>query len=335
MLKGIDISKWQGKPNFDLVKQNTQFVILKATEGVGYNDPEFVRNRNEVRRVGLLLGFYHFARPDIPGNTPENEAQYFLNNIGTLQDGNLLVLDYEPDTQKPSDIEWCLKWLQYVFQKTGCRPLIYLNQSQIKAFNWKPIIDADFGLWLARYDENPDAVGVATPWATVAMKQYSNKGSVAGITGNVDMNTFFGEENTYRAYAYKSPVAPTPPTPPGETTDEDKKRGYNEFDKYRGTRTTPNGAEGNYEGFARSVIENDKKIPTLQADLSAATTAKGVLETQLEIKETAFKSVKDQLETAQNKLDELAKNPPVIVTEPKFSNPVAAFFYKMAKFAQG
>ena len=62
---GNDVSKWQLDIDWNVYKNNTNFCILKATEGVGFTDPKFFRNRDEGHRVGVALGFYHFARPDL------------------------------------------------------------------------------------------------------------------------------------------------------------------------------------------------------------------------------------------------------------------------------
>lgn len=220
---GNDISKWQGDVNFDVFKNNTQFVIVKATEGNGYTDPKLDRNRSEARRVGLLLGFYHFARPDL-GNTPEKEAEYFLAKVGELKEGELLALDYECPNQKQSDVDWCRKWLDYVFAKTKIRPFIYLNQSQIYNFNWQAVIEGSYALWIAKYTYNPnDNSFNASEFKTAAMQQWSNSQQVPGASGGIDGNVFFGDLATLKKYGKPAAPAPQPPTPPVVITDPETK----------------------------------------------------------------------------------------------------------------
>ena len=60
-LKGIDISKWQ--TGIDLSKVDCDFVIVKATEGIGYVDRKCDSFYQQAKRLGKKLGFYHFARP--------------------------------------------------------------------------------------------------------------------------------------------------------------------------------------------------------------------------------------------------------------------------------
>jgi lysozyme len=97
MIRGIDVSKWQGTIDWDKVSKSTSFAIIKSTEGSSYKDPMFIRNRDEARRVGIAHGFYHFANPDTVANDPEREAEFFVATIGTLQVGEVLALDLGRD----------------------------------------------------------------------------------------------------------------------------------------------------------------------------------------------------------------------------------------------
>lgn len=220
MIKGIDISKWQGKPNFDLVRTATEFIILKASEGVGYKDPEFDRNRSEAKRVGLLIGYYHFARPDL-GNSPEAEVEWFSKVIGTPEPGAVLVLDIE--VPHNDLVGWSKRFLENLSGRLGgYKPLIYLNKSQIVGNNWKSVIDQNYGVWVAYYDNNPGGLPFAIPWPTLAIKQYTSQGRVPGISGNVDMNTFFGTQDAYKRYGYNPPVPTPQPIPQPPVNDQTK-----------------------------------------------------------------------------------------------------------------
>lgn len=209
MIKGVDISKWQGVVDFSKVKTVLEFVIIKATEGVGYTDTKFLANQKGVRDAKILLGYYHFARPDL-NNTPEAEADYFLKIIGQLKTGELLVLDYECANQVQAHVTWCKKWLDRIFAKTGVRPLIYLNQSQTRKFNWLEVVNANYGLWLASYTHDANNnTGETGQWKTMAMQQYTNKLAVPGISGNVDGNVFFGTLASLKKYGYNPVVVPS------------------------------------------------------------------------------------------------------------------------------
>lgn len=205
---GNDIASFQGDVNYDTYKNNSNFIIFKATEGTGYTDTKLSRNQSEARRVGLPLGYYHFARPDL--NTAESEANYFLSKIGQLRDGEVLVLDYEPNWNGDA-VGWCKTWLDTVFSKTQCKPLIYMDQSRVQKYNWKPLVDAGYGLWIAAYTYDPTNNNFQHgAWPFAAMQQWTNKQQVPGINGNVDGDVFFGDVATFKKYGYKSPTPVDP-----------------------------------------------------------------------------------------------------------------------------
>jgi lysozyme len=188
--KGCDISSFQGAVDFDVLRGEVSFVIAKATEGTGYTDPTFDRNWSEAKRVGLGRGAYHFARPDLR-TTAQAEAEYFLTNVGPLGPNDQLALDYEVDWNG-NVVGWCKQFLDHVRQMTGVTPLIYLNLSLVRGHDWSPVIDAKYPLWLALYDGDPERVP-PTPWPTIAMKQWTSSGTLAGVPApKVDLDTSLG-----------------------------------------------------------------------------------------------------------------------------------------------
>lgn len=222
MIVGNDISKWQGDVNFDTYKNNSNFLIIKATEGRGFTDPKFSRNQSESRRVKLPLGYYHFARPDL-GNTPEAEAQYFLDIIGPLRDGEVLALDYECPNQVQAHVDWCKKWLDYVFSKVTVRAFIYLNQSQLRTFNWTAVKGANYALWVAAYTGDPNNNNYyGGVWGKAAMQQWTSSQSVPGIIGAVDGNAFFGDLPTFKKYGFKAVTPPNPEPQPDPCAAQNK-----------------------------------------------------------------------------------------------------------------
>ncbi len=55
-LRGIDVSHWQGQPDWAAVKgDGVRFAFAKATEGRDFVDGEYVRNRNQGRRPDVAL----------------------------------------------------------------------------------------------------------------------------------------------------------------------------------------------------------------------------------------------------------------------------------------
>ena len=217
-LKGIDISKWQA--GIDLSKVDCDFVIVKATEGIGYVDRKCDSFYQQAKRLGKKLGFYHFARPR---NDAVREAQYFYNNTKNYFGEAIPILDWEAENK--SDVAWAKRWLDEVYRLSGVKPLIYMSESVANAYNWSSVANADYGLWVAKYrDNNPDynynmSNAGSRPrvkwWKFYCMWQWTSTGRLSGYNGNLDCNVFYGDGTTWDKYAGKSgttqPVKPTQP----------------------------------------------------------------------------------------------------------------------------
>jgi lysozyme len=206
MIVGNDISGHQGQIDFGVYKNNTNFVIIKMSEGTSFIDPMAGYNRQQARLMGIPLGYYHFARPDL-GNSPQAEADFFCRLIDgdPIKEGESVYLDYECANQKQSDVDWCKAWLDVVSKHFGgMKPMIYLNQSQVKAFNWKVVVDAGYALWLASYQGV--GVGDTGQWPSMAMQQWTSSQQVPGTLGSLDGDWFFGDVNAFKAYGYKKPI---------------------------------------------------------------------------------------------------------------------------------
>ena len=196
-LFGTDQSKWQANQ----VTEGS-FIIVKATEGCGYVDPTCDAKYQLNKQAGKLLGVYHYARPDL-GNTPEAEAQYFVDNIRGYIGEAIMVLDWE--SANKWDVNWAKRWLDKVNDLTGIKPLIYMSSSVTFAYDWSSVVAGDYGLWVANYGNN-DGTNHGCPgvgyWNIVAMHQYTSN--------PLDKDEFFGDENAWRAYAGASGSKPAP-----------------------------------------------------------------------------------------------------------------------------
>lgn len=216
VLNGIDISSWQSGINLKAV--STDFVIIKATEGTGYVNPYCDTHYQTAKSLGKLLGVYHYAK----NGNPEAEAEYFYKNIKGYVGEAILFLDYEEGVSGSSP-QWCKRFLDRLKSLTGgVKGVLYTYQAMLNSQNWQPVKDGDYGLWYASYGANNTINGFQKPsapsvkyWGTPMMFQYSSKTRLSGYNGDLDANMFYGNKETWKAYA-KSTKAPSKPNGGGD-----------------------------------------------------------------------------------------------------------------------
>jgi len=194
-MKGIDVSHWNGNINWNKVQ--TDFAIIKCSQGVNSKDPMFETNKKGARDNNILAGYYHFAAT----NNPVGEADWFVKTVGDIQPGELLALDAETG-QSP---QWCRMFLDEVTKQVGFKPLAYVPAGN--GWNWQTLVDGNYGLWIARYTSSkifipwwlsfPPRIG---QWPFYAIWQYSSKGRENGINGFVDENYTKMSLNTLKKY---------------------------------------------------------------------------------------------------------------------------------------
>ena len=213
-LNGIDISSYQS--GIDLTVVPCDFVIIKATQGTGYVNPDCDRAYQQAKRAGKLRGTYHY----VGGGNAVAEADYYVNNIkGYLRDG-LLAIDWEAEQNSAWGNEAYLEQLvRRVIERTGIKPLIYSMASryaQVAAVAKK----LDCGLWIAEYaDMNPTGYQ-AHPWREgaygCAIRQYASTGRLNGWGGNLDLNIAYMTREQWAKYVNpggKPAAAPAPSKP--------------------------------------------------------------------------------------------------------------------------
>lgn len=198
MLRGCDVSSWQSPSDWSAADYD--FVIMKASEGVTITDSQAAAHYKKAQRAGLLTGFYHYARPEY--NTARAEAEHFVSIIRPYIGKSILALDYE-GSALAYGASWALKWLQYVEEMTGVKPVIYLQGSAVG--NYKAVCDADYGLWVAHWGVDSPRIG---PWHTWALWQYRGD--------PLDLDYFNGDRAAWMAYAGAKKEEPEVPEEPEE-----------------------------------------------------------------------------------------------------------------------
>lgn len=183
--KGIDVSKYQGTINWETVKPNIDFVIIRA----GYSttvDAMFRVNADECTRLGIPFGVYWFSYA-----TNETEARTEADTVcDTVKKYKLtypICFDYEYDSDRyakecgitPTNsyrVAIAKAFLERVEQR-GYFATIYSNPDYLNK-GFSSLINR-YDLWLAHW-------GISKPSRSCGMWQSSCTGQVNGIKGNVD-----------------------------------------------------------------------------------------------------------------------------------------------------
>lgn len=222
----IDVSSWQ--TGINVTTSGAQIVVAKATEGIGYVNPDCDRVVQDALAAGQGVGVYHFAHSE---NDARREANYFIDNTrGYIGKGIVPILDWEPSA--PWDTGWALTWLRTVEAAWGTKPIIYMNQFTENSYDWSAVVAGNYGLWIAAYPLdytpiygfNPPAAAQPTlyHWPFAVAWQYTSTGYVGDWGGALDLSVVYGDLNTWYAYAGSGQVAPAPtpqPTPQPSTPD--------------------------------------------------------------------------------------------------------------------
>ncbi|NEW06886.1 hypothetical protein GK047_12825 [Paenibacillus sp. SYP-B3998] len=193
-IMGIDVSHHNGDIDWNAVKNSgVQFAYMKASEGDNFKDNKFETYVKEARAAGLPAGAYHFARPT--DNAPQTEARHFLDTLKTgMPDyGDLMpVLDLEAPTEASQSngefiSNWARSFISVIQQETGKQVLLYTGNWFVNQFDNLNNALKDIPLWIANYSNiqaPPDCGG----WTRWLVWQYTEKGTVSGIEGHIDMN---------------------------------------------------------------------------------------------------------------------------------------------------
>ena len=244
-ISGIDVSHWQGNINWTQVKNSgIEFAFTKATEGVNFVDSKYHANVAGANAAGVLVGMYHFARPDsyngnpfspysggpfLPGSDHYldvvSEANDFIDAISPYYNTGtylppVLDLETEPDFGNTSlEYEFTSHWAQ-LFSDTvndalGLRPLVYTSLHRANN-KYEPEFAAKHDLWLAWWKgigtSDPPVPSDTPNWTNWKFWQWTASSSVPGISGNVDGNVFDGTMAELEQLLIGGPYSP-PATP--------------------------------------------------------------------------------------------------------------------------
>ncbi|WP_281336144.1 glycoside hydrolase family 25 protein [Flavobacterium eburneipallidum] len=193
---GFDVSEFQGEVDWDLInsiesKYSLEFVFIRATAGNDKVDSRFAANWRSAKESNIIRGAYHYYRPN--ENSLE-QARLFIQTV-QLRKGDLPpVLDIEklPKGQSLDSLKIGLRrWLNAVEAHYKVKPIIYSGEKYYDDFLKEDF--SDYLFWIANYNFYREKIG--DDWL---FWQFTEKASVSGIKGNVDVNIFNGDVEQLR-----------------------------------------------------------------------------------------------------------------------------------------
>lgn len=214
-MQGIDISNWQA--GIDLAAVPCDFAICKATQGTTYVSPDCCRQVELARSVGKLFGVYHY----VAGGNAQAEADFFVDSVKNWIGKGTLCVDWEQEGNDAwGDLGYLDAVCRRIIERTGVVPLIYASQS---VFPWDTAKALNAGNWVAQYASNDTTGYQDSPWNegnySCAIRQYSSNGHLAGYGSSLDLDKFYGDKETWQAYACPGGADPEPvPTPVHQDT---------------------------------------------------------------------------------------------------------------------
>lgn len=187
MYRGIDVSTWQGKIDWNAVKQDgIEFAIIRTGYGRGGEnqiDNMFYDNIKGAKSAGLDVGVYHYSYAESPEDA-RTEAKFCLSILNgesldlpvyfDIEDQSIAI-KHDRDTRTQMCINFCTE-----IENVGYWAGVYANLNWFNNYLNKDELAKRYTLWLAQYNETQDMS--ADIW------QYTSSGKVNGINGNVDMN---------------------------------------------------------------------------------------------------------------------------------------------------
>ena len=194
---GIDVSKYQGNIDWELVKASgVEYAIIRLgyrgmNEGTLELDPYYFDNVKKAAAAGVKIGIYFFSQAK---NTEEavEEAEFVLEHIREYEITYPVVFDTEEVTtydaranglSRTERTDCCIAFCEKI-KEAGYTPMIYANtRYMVMGLELERLNEYD--KWFAYYGSSH-----IFPYE-FTMLQYSDTGRVPGIDGDVDLDVSF------------------------------------------------------------------------------------------------------------------------------------------------
>ena len=192
VMKGIDVSSWQGDIKWAVVKNNIDFAIIRAGYGTDNIDKKAKQNVEGCEKNNIPFGLYWFSYAYTP-EMARKEAQSLLSFIKGHVPLFPLYFDFEYES-----VEFAKKHGVAITNELLCEMAtafceeleaagyyagIYANNDYVKRMYGEDIFKV-YDLWYAGWD-------TSEPGRSVNLWQSSSTGKIDGISGNVDTDVAF------------------------------------------------------------------------------------------------------------------------------------------------
>ncbi len=197
--KGIDVSEHNGVIDWEKVKASgVGFAMIRAGYGRTV-EKQFKRNISECNRIGLPCGVYWFSYA-LNAVGAANEAKACLEAIAPYKVDLPVAFDLEYDSVKYAKKKGVMIGTQLAsdMARAFCRAvraagydaINYANPDYLNRY-FDMAVQEEFPLWLAQWPDGAPSLDKSP--RTCDIWQYSDKGSVPGIGGNVDLDVCYRE----------------------------------------------------------------------------------------------------------------------------------------------
>ncbi len=189
---GIDVSKHQGNIDWAKVKQSgVEFAMIRVgfrgyEDGKIYIDDYFEKNIQGAINNDIQVGIYFYSSAKNEKEAKE-EAKWVVNKINPYREYISYPVAFDLENFNQNRLTGITNnklsknaetFLEYI-ESNNYTPSIYSCNLPLK-YIWSKKIKENYKIWLAQYDNNIDL--------NYDMIQYTSKGKIDGIKGNVDLN---------------------------------------------------------------------------------------------------------------------------------------------------
>lgn len=190
MGKIVDISKWQPNVNYKELATEADLAILRVQDGSTTKDTVYTKHAAGCVKYDIPFGAYAFTR-FISVADAKKEAQDFYKRA-TANGLKPLFYVADVEVESMSDMRAGTNAFIAELHRLGAKKVgIYVAHHLYDSFNLD-YSKADF-VWIPRYAL--DGKSILEPKYKCDLHQYTDKGKIAGISGNVDLNRLTGSKS--------------------------------------------------------------------------------------------------------------------------------------------